>query len=61
MPPKRPADSVPVYSTDAGRLCPGCGRAPATDSAATTVIEFWDFPHLPETNAYLQSAMEEAH
>ena len=38
---------------------PGCGRAPATDSAAgTTVIEFWDFPHLPETNAYLQSAME---
>ena len=28
MPPKRPADSVPVYSSDAGRLCPGCGRAP---------------------------------
>ena len=34
MPPKRPADSVPVYSTDAGRLCPGCGRAPAACSCA---------------------------
>lgn len=48
-----------------GVICGGCSRGDAgTRSKGVYVIEFWDFPHLPKTNEYLQQAMrrfEELH
>lgn len=41
---------------------PGCQHRNGPTTPATAqpiVIEFWDFPHLPKTNEYLQRAMQQ--
>ena len=35
----------------------GCSDRRSASGNGQTTIEFWDFPHLPKTNTYLQEAM----